>query len=527
VRGRPGDRTRVKRRALAVGVIVVWLAAIGWLVRRELWRTRADVVAEAAMSLPPGALYYTISVAGGQIGYASTTVDTLGDTLRVSEVVVLEVPVPGDVQRTEARTDIALSRALRLRAFTSTVRGDEARFAASGLMEGDSILVLRIAGQGAPATRRLRLPRPLTLPQLLPFNVALGGDLAAGRTHDARLLDPILLDLRDLSLTVGAESTLIVSDSAVFDSAAGRFVPIAYDTLAAWELRPDDPAAQRLWVDDDGLPVLATWAGGLRVERAAFEIAYENFRRLGARPRGAAAPAPEPRLVRRTAIASHAPPPATTSGPARLAVRLGGQPLEGLALDGGRQRLAGDTVFITREGSRELDAGYRLPIGRRELAPFVRAEPLLQSDDPRLQAQARQILGRVRQADDAAARLTEWVHQNVRNEVTASIPSALDVLDLQRGDAGEHTVLFVALARAVGLPARNVTGLMYLDGRFYYHAWPEVYLNGWVAVDPTFGQFPADAGHLRLSIGGLARQLELVRLVGGLTIEVLAADPGG
>ena len=525
MRGCAGVRAGVKRRVVAVGVIVVWLAAIGWLVRRELWRTRADVVAEAAMSLPPGALYYTISVAGGQIGYASTTVDTLGDTLRVSEVVVLEVPVPGDVQRTEARTDIALSRGLRLRAFASTVRGDEARFAASGLLEGDSVLVLRIAGAGAPATRRLRLTRPLTLPQLLPFTVALGGDLAPGRAHDARLLDPILLDLRDLSLTVAAESTFIVSDSAVYDSAAGRFIPITYDTLQAWELRPDDPGAGRLWVDDDGLPVLATWAGGLRVERAAFEIAYENFRRLGARSMGAAA-APEPRLVRRTAIAAGVAPPAPATTPARLTVRLGGQPLEGLALDGGRQRLAGDTVFITREGARELDAGYRLPTGRPALAPFVRAEPLLQSDDPRLQAQARQIIGRVRRAENAAARLTEWVHQNVGNEVTASVPSALDVLDLQRGDAGEHTVLFVALARAVGLPARNVTGLMYLDGRFYYHAWPEVYLNGWVAVDPTFGQFPADAGHLRLSIGGLARQLELVRLVGGLTIEVLAADPG-
>ena len=33
----------MKRRALAVGVILVWLAAIGWLVRRELWRTQADV----------------------------------------------------------------------------------------------------------------------------------------------------------------------------------------------------------------------------------------------------------------------------------------------------------------------------------------------------------------------------------------------------------------------------------------------------------------------------------------------------
>jgi transglutaminase-like putative cysteine protease len=106
------------------------------------------------------------------------------------------------------------------------------------------------------------------------------------------------------------------------------------------------------------------------------------------------------------------------------------------------------------------------------------------------------------------------------------VPSALDVFEMRRGDANEHTVLFAALARAVGLPARTAAGLVYLDGKFYYHAWPEVYLNGWVAVDPTFGQFPADAAHLRLALGGLARQLELARVIGRLTIEVLPADPG-
>jgi transglutaminase-like putative cysteine protease len=509
---------------VALGLIALRLAAIGWLVRRELWRSRADVVAEAAMSLPPGALYYAVSLAGSQVGYASTTVDTLGDTLRVSEVVVLEVPVPGDVHRTESRTDIALSRALRLRGFAATVRGDEARFTATGEVEGDSVLVLRLAGMGAPSIRRLRLSRPLTLPQLLPFNVALSGEMAPGHAAEARLLDPVLLTLRDAAFTVAAESTLIVSDSAVFDSAAGRFVSIAYDTLQAWPLRLDTPGAQRLWVDDDGLTVLATWAGGLRVERAAFEVAYENFRRLGARAMDSAAF--DPRLVRRTAIAAGAAPPDTAGLPSRLTFRLGGQAFDALALDGGRQRLAGDTLTVSREGP-ELESGYRLPAGRRELASFVRAEPLIESDDPRLQAQARQIIGRARRAEDAAARLVAWVHQNIRNETTASVPSALDVLELLRGDCSEHTMLFVALARAVGLPARNVTGLMYLDGRFYYHAWPEVYLDGWVAVDPTFGQFPADAGHLRLAIGGLARQLDLVRLVGGLTIEVLAADPGG
>jgi hypothetical protein len=52
-----------------------------------------------------------------------------------------------------------------------------------------------------------------------------------------------------------------------------------------------------------------------------------------------------------------------------------------------------------------------------------------------------------------------------------------------------------------------------------------VWLGEWVAVDPTFGQFPADAAHLRLTVGGLARQLELVRLVGQLDVDVVATEP--
>jgi hypothetical protein len=98
------------------------------------------------------------------------------------------------------------------------------------------------------------------------------------------------------------------------------------------------------------------------------------------------------------------------------------------------------------------------------------------------------------------------------------------VLEAKRGDCNEHTVLFVALARAGGLPARTAAGLVYVDGRFYYHAWPEVYLDGWVAVDPTFGQFPADAAHLRFTIGGLARQVDLIQLIGRLQLTVIDAE---
>jgi hypothetical protein len=508
------------RRAVALAIIAVWLAAIAWLARRELWRTQADVVAQAAMSLPPGALYYSVSIGERQVGYASLTVDTLADTLTVSDLIVLDVPVPGASHRTEARTDVRLSRGLVLRGFTTLVRGDDGRFAVTGEREGDSVLTLRITGAGAPVTRRLALVRPFALPQLLALTFAAGGGLATGRSVTTRQLDPVLLDLRDVSLTAAAETTLIVPDSAVFDSAAGRFVPVAFDTVRTRELVITAPAGgPRQWVDDDGLPVVVRYPGGLRVERSAFEVAYENFRRAQGGRAGAAGP-----LVRRTAIASGVAP----RGPARarLALRLSGQPLDGLALEGDRQHLSGDTVVIARERAAALEADYRLPTGRRELAPFVRPAPLIQSDNPRLQAQARQIVGNARRAGPAAARLVDWVYRNVEKGVPASAPSALDVLEARRGDCNEHTVLLVALARAVGLPARSVAGVVYLDGVFYYHAWPEVYLNGWVAVDPTFGQFPADAAHLRLTSGGLARQLELARAMGGLTIEVLPAGPG-
>ena len=75
-----------------------------------------------------------------------------------------------------------------------------------------------------------------------------------------------------------------------------------------------------------------------------------------------------------------------------------------------------------------------------------------------------------------------------------------------------------------GIPARAAAGLAYVDGKFYYHAWPEIYLGNWVAVDPTFGQFPADAAHLRFVHGGLDRQVDLLRLIGALQIDLIDAS---
>jgi transglutaminase-like putative cysteine protease len=511
----------VSRRGIAAALVLAWIVALALLAKRELLRPEGERLAEAVLSLPPGAGYFAVELNGTQIGYASTTIDTLMDTLRVTELLVLEMPVLGTPQRTEARTEIELSRTLVLRRFTAALRAEGVRFQATGQVVGDSVLELVLIGAESRETRRIPLTEPIVLPQLIPLRVAFGGRLDVGSVFTVRVFDPILLAGRDVAIAVVAESTLIVpQDTSAFDSTAGRWVPILFDTVPAWHLRETSGRMPfDTWIDRDGQLLAAQSAAGFRLVRSAYEVVYENFRlrdTLRATPSAAD-------LVRTTAIASSA---ALAPAPLRtLALRLSGQPLEGLDLDGGRQRLVGDTVYISRESPQALRPNYRLPSAGPALRPFQEPEPLIQSDHPVLQAQARQIVENTRRPERAAARLTQWVFETLRKEVTVGVPSALDVYARRAGDCNEHTVLFTALARAVGLPTRTAAGLVYLDGTFYYHAWPEVWLGDWVAVDPTFGQFPADAAHLRLATGGLARQLELVRLVGRLEVEVVATEP--
>ena len=98
---------------------------------------------------------------------------------------------------------------------------------------------------------------------------------------------------------------------------------------------------------------------------------------------------------------------------------------------------------------------------------------------------------------------------------------ATDVLRTKKGDCNEHATLFTALARAAGIPAKIAVGLTYKDGFFYYHAWSEIFAGQWIAVDPTLGQFPADAGHIRLITGDLDRQVQVLPVINKIRIEGL------
>lgn len=109
----------------------------------------------------------------------------------------------------------------------------------------------------------------------------------------------------------------------------------------------------------------------------------------------------------------------------------------------------------------------------------------------------------------------------MENSPTISLPSAVDVMENLRGDCNEHTILTVALARAAGLPARICAGIVYLDGSFGYHAWPVIWVGEWVKMDPTFGQYVADATHIILATGDLESQYVVNSAIGRLSVREL------
>jgi len=82
-------------------------------------------------------------------------------------------------------------------------------------------------------------------------------------------------------------------------------------------------------------------------------------------------------------------------------------------------------------------------------------------------------------------------------------------------------VLAVALLRAAGIPAQPEAGLVYLRGRFYYHAWCVLHLGRWITADAVFNQFPADVTHIRLIRGESDEQINLMGIIGKIKLEVL------
>lgn len=187
------------------------------------------------------------------------------------------------------------------------------------------------------------------------------------------------------------------------------------------------------------------------------------------------------------------------------------------SISGGRQSFEDGMLTITSERIKTFEEN----LTDEELNKYKNPEPFIQSDSDEVVALAKRITEGSRNELDLLEKINEYLFTNIKKKNVIGIPDALNTLKSMEGDCNEHTILFVALSRALGIPSRPAGGVAYLNGRFYFHAWAEVYINGWRTYDPTWGQSPADVGHIRLVAGGMEKILDIAKYIGKLKIEVV------
>ncbi len=510
------------RRLWAGAVLLFWLGTVGWQARREYFRPDLTRLAEAAaMSLAPGVNFYSLTMGDRAVGLATSRLDTLPDGYVLEDVLSLELPALGQTGTAVARTRVELDPSLVMRDFSFTLDSEVGRFGATGQVVGDSLLTVEVDAGGDVQEISYRLADAPVFAAILPIRLAMSGNLEVGGRLRLPVFDPSTLSTRTVDVRVLGHDTIAVPDSVWLNPDTDQWEPATWDTVPAWNVAEAYGGVRvESWIDEDGRILRSASPLGFSMERTQYELARQA--RDQAKGLGSAL---DEDVILATAIQSDVDLGAIEAHEA-LSFVLGGVELEGFDLDGGRQRLHGDTLRVRREQWSDLDAGYTLPYKRMDLREALQPEPLIQSDDPAIVRRARRIAGGMKDPVAVARVLARSVYDMLEKDITFSVPSAVQVLESGQGDCNEHTVLYVALARALGLPARTAVGLVYVDGAFYYHAWPEVWLGEWVAVDPTWGQHPADAAHLRFVVGGLARQVEIVRLIGRLEIDVVEEDGG-
>lgn len=146
-----------------------------------------------------------------------------------------------------------------------------------------------------------------------------------------------------------------------------------------------------------------------------------------------------------------------------------------------------------------------------ETENFLKPTSSHPADHPRLKAIAASIVDELSPAAGNSERalaeaildfVADYIETVPESPYVYHTTSVLDVLDNRTGDCTEHSQLFVTLARAAGLPAREVSGFVYsgddsmpaLSG----HAWVEVLIDGqWVGMDPTWRETRLNRSHVQ------------------------------
>ena len=483
---------------ISIVTLLGWAIVMALLVRRSYLQASTATLATDLARYGSTAVWRGVYYRGEKIGFTVAQMTREGEGFQLEEDGRLQMALLGATTAATIRTTAHVDAAFTLHAFEFSLDPGTGPIEVRGALSG-RMLTLDVRTASGSRREKRELDEPPALSLNLSRRLASGG-LVTGARHRWTIFDPATL--RNSPVTVDVGRRELIRGAGTAPLPAFR-VDMEFSGLHTTS-----------WVTDTGEVVREESPLGLITVRESPEAA-----RAMAVPRRI-----QVALIQSSAVATRMS--ARIDEPRdvrRMHLRMRGLLDARLTRDdlqGGAQTFDGDTVELIdpRQLRPEpLDAG---------VDRYLAAEPFIESDAPEIRSEAEAAVRGAESDRARAEKLTRYVNALLDKKPTVSLPSAREVLRTKVGDCNEHTVLYVAMARAAGIPARIAVGLVFVHGAFYYHAWPEVYVDRttssglWLPVDPTLNQFPADATHIRLTRGGLEKQAAILPLIGHLSIDV-------
>lgn len=480
------------KQSIGVVIVLFWCAMNVLLIKRQIGAPPPLITLSGTEKITENIEeWWGVFYRGQKIGYATQTITPRPKGYTLRDRSVLNLNLLGAIQPATTRLDMEANEDWILERFDFELNSKGIRFGARGSVRDNKLAVEVDSGGHKSAHEITLIQAPYLLAALKPYVVT--QQLETGKKFYFSTFDPSTLSQQVTTVVIEGREQIRVGDRAE----------------PAIKLRQSYRGISVVsWVDGQGRTLKEESPAGLSILRQSSQQA-KNL------PSGGMFFD----IVAQTAIPV-ATPIVDAQARRTLRLRLSGVQLGNFQLTGGRQRLDSDRLEIRHEELKQVNA-HRIPIKEARLQSYLQPTPFLQSGHPSIRALSAQIVQEETNALRAVLKIKDWVYKEIAKEPTVSIPNALEVLRTQKGDCNEHTVLFNALARAAGIPAKTVVGVVYLRGAFYYHAWSEVWLGDWVSLDSVLNQFPADVTHVKFLEGGIDRQIEILQLIGNLKIEVL------
>ena len=427
---------------------------------------------------------------GDKIGFTRRTLRPAADGLwEIESEAAIRLRFLGVDKRVNLRALDRVRPDLTLASFRYEHEIDGSPLKVSGSADGNK-LTFSVEASGSREERTLPLGEPLYPSSALSYLPVLRG-LAVGRS--ARFA---VFEGETQKLAEAEQEVLAWELSTLFEGPAFKLVT----RLLGMETTT--------WIASDGRPMLEVALNGVLISGLEDEASARRY-------------LVEASLNKRDSMVEfsllRAGPLQAPRSASRMEIVLDGLP-SGFALPSEGAQACTDSRCVVDRAA---------PLAQGDPARYLKATLAAPSNLGEIRDLAAKISGARGAEREKIDRILAWMDENIAKEAIDSF-TAVDVLRERRAECQGHAYLFAALARAAGIPARIVNGIVYSaeHGGFLYHTWNEAWIagRGWQPVDATFGQAHADATHLKLIEGEQPGDLvPLVGLVGRIKIASVSA----